>query len=439
MKHNIYSLFLASAAIIALSGCEKENVFKFNAEEGQLNCAALSVDYINSGTRASGVNIDEFTVNFVNDETDEVVKSYPYSELPEIVSLPAGKYRAEASYGNKDLEAAWENPVYAGSSSFSIVKGELTDDVDPIECSLQNMKVEVNVLDETGMNIVGSDVKVVVKAGKNGELPYDSEHKDSIGYFKFDEGSNTIAAELSGTLDGEFTDGIVRIYQDAGRGKAYRIRFFINRPDNVGDGDIHVGDGIKVDATISVKDENIIVDPGEPEEDFVDVMRPTEQNPDDPGKEPGTDPGKDPGTNPGDDPQPSGEKPQVKFPEGSGIELDMPFEVSEDTKVEFDVTSESGITDFIIDIDSANLSPLLPGVGLDTHLDLVNPGPLKEGLESLGFPTGDNVKGKKEVHFDISEFIPLLGIYGAGDHKFVMTITDANGNTTNGTLWLQTK
>ena len=422
MKQKIYSLFIASAATAVLVGCDSESTFFSNSEEGQLNCKALSVDYINSGTRATNVDTGDFTVNFVNTKTEETVNTYTYSKLPEIVSLPAGEYRAEAVYGNSKIAADWDNPFYEGSSSFTIEKGKITDDVEPIECYLQNIRVEVDLVDETGMDIIDSDVKVLVKAGSEGELEYDSEHIDSIGFFRYDDGSNTIIAELSGTLDGFYTEGITRVYNDASAGKAYRIRFHINRPDNVNDGDIQLGDGIKIDATIEIKDENYIVDPKEPEAPvYTEDMRPKEEEPE----------------NPGDNTTPSRDAPKI-ISETEGIVMDQPFVVSEDSQVKFCVTSETGITGFIIDINSDNLSPLLPGVGLDTHLDLVNPGSLKEGLEGLGFPTGDKVKGQKEVHFDISKFIPLLGTYGAGDHKFVMTITDANG-TTNTTLWLQTK
>ena len=440
MKKNIYPIFLAGAAMMALAGCESETTFFSNPEEGQLNCKALSVDYINSGTRAINVDVNEFTVNFINEENGDTVRSYQYSSMPEIVSLPAGKYHAEAVYGDNEIAALFDNPVYEGASSFVIEKGKITDDVDPIECSLQNMKINVDVVDQTGMDIVDSDVKVVVKAGKEGELKYDSSNMASTGFFKVEEGSNTIVAELSGTLDGVYTEGITRTYQDAGVGKAYRIRFNINRPDNVSDGDISIGDGVKVDATIEIKDENHVIDPNNPddEETFEDNMRPTE-DPIDPDQgtkpDPGTDP--EPGKDPDDKPTPSGEAPKVIST--CDIVFDQPCDVDADTQVTFTVTSDTGITAFKIYINSDTLTPeLLKGVGLEADLDLVNPGELKEGLEGLGFPTEDNIKGQKSVNFDISGFMELLGIYGAANHKFEMTISDVNG-TTETILWLVTK
>ncbi len=277
MKRNIFTGFLASATIIALSGCDKEAPFLPNTFEGQLNCNALSVDYINSNTRATNVNTGDFTVNFINTKSNETIKSFIYSEMPEIVTLPAGDYTAEAVYGeNKD--AAWDNPVYNGSSSFSIQAGKITDEVDPIECSLSNMKVEVDVLDETGNDLLGDDIKVLVKAGATGQLTYDGTHKGSIGYFQYVDGSETITAQFSGTIGGDLITLPAVTYDNAAPGNSYKIRFHINRPDNVNDGDINVGDGFQVNATIEIYDENHIVNEDEPDEPTIieDDMRPAD-------------------------------------------------------------------------------------------------------------------------------------------------------------------
>ena len=426
MKFNIYSILLASASLLTLAGCDKETNFLPNTKEGQLKCGNLSVKYVNDGTRANNVDTGDFTVNFVNTATEEVVKSYTYSSMPEVVSLPVGDYRAEAIYGDNPV-AEWDNPFYKGSSNFSIEAGKLTDNVDPIECTLRNIKVQVEILDETGMNIIGNDVQVVVKAGKEGELTYDSDHINRTGFFRYDEGSTTIIAELYGTLD-DFKinkgEGITRIYEDAAEGMAYRIRFHVNRPDNVNDGDIQLGDGIKVDATIQIKDENHIINPGEPADEIQeDNMRPVE----------GT--GKDPNKDPNDDPTPKGKAPEIVPMEG--MTVNECFTLSTDSEVKFSVTSETGITAFDIVIESTTLTPEeLSGVGLTDKLDLVNPGEYEEALNGLGFPTGAKVKDQKYCEFDISTFVPLIFVLGPGEHKFHMTISNAAG-TTEGTIWLK--
>ena len=80
----------------------------------------------------------------------------------------------------------------------------------------------------------------------------------------------------------------------------------------------------------------------------------------------------------------------------------------------------------------------LQGVGLASHLDLVNPASedINTSLTNLGFPTRDKVLNKTFVTFDITTFLGLLDLTGNGNHDFVMTITDANGGTTIKTLML---
>ena len=48
------------------------------------------------------------------------------------------------------------------------------------------------------------------------------------------------------------------------------------------------------------------------------------------------------------------------------------------------------------------------------------------------------VKDKTTVEFTITPFLSLLAFTGAGNHDFVMTITDNDGNTTVKTLMIKT-
>lgn len=120
----------------------------------------------------------------------------------------------------------------------------------------------------------------------------------------------------------------------------------------------------------------------------------------------------------------------------NGLVLGQPFALSFDSQVKFTVTSETGLTEFKIHIDSETLTPEeLAGVGLSSDLDLINPGDLSATLSNLGFPVGETVNGQTEVPFDITGFVPMLMVL-KGSHKFVMTISDANG-TVNETLWIE--
>lgn len=415
---------------MSLAGCDKETQFRMNPGEGQLNCESLSVDYINRGKTRADVKVGDFTVNFVNTTTNEVARSFKYSEMPEIVALPVGSYRAEAEYGDNPI-AEWEDPYYTGNTTFGIEEGKITDDIAPIECTLSNIKVKVNVND-LGLGILEDDIRVIVSAGEEGELVYNASTNDKAGYFRFVEGSHTIVAEFIGTVDGVEVDQTVS-YDDVVEGRSYNLNFEINRPDNMDPGSIVITDsGITLDATITIVDETHEVDPNEPDDDILkDDMRPVEG-------------GSETGEEPGDDP--AGKGPEI-IP--YGFELGVPYHITAEkitdeegneqyvTPVKFTVTSETGFTEFKINIDSTTLTPdELNGAGLGADLDLINPGEFEEGLSGLGFPVKDEVDGQTECNFDISGFIPLLNILGSGTHKFNLTVSDSNG-TTKGTVWLE--
>ncbi|MDE7345202.1 MAG: hypothetical protein K2N48_00485, partial [Muribaculaceae bacterium] len=152
------------------------------------------------------------------------------------------------------------------------------------------------------------------------------------------------------------------------------------------------------------------------------------------------DPGKDPNDDDPNDDNPGTEMKGPKvIPTAPGLKLGEAYTLidSETTPVSFKVTSETGITEFKIVIESNSLTPEeLQGVGLSANLDLINPGDLEGALNGLGFKTGNDVAGQKECSFDISQFVPMLQVLGAGDHKFIITVSDADG-TTEATLWLK--
>ena len=440
MRHNIYSILLAAASL-ALAGCDKESSFNMNPGEGQLNCRSFTVDYINNNpsvrsSNSSEVELGDFTVDFVNTATNDTVRTFKYSEMPEIVSLPQGSYKALASYGENPI-AAWNAPYYLGDTEFEIQAGQVTDNVDPVECVLSNIRVRVNISD-LNLGLLGDDAQVVVRAGKEGELTYDLSTTNKAGYFRFVENSHTLTAEFSGTVDGKFVEAIPLIFDNVVAGKAYDINFNINRPDNMEPGEIIVGgdpgNEISINATIAISDQTKEIDPNEPEDTIlVDDLRPNkDQGKDEPGKDPED---KDPNDNEQDN---DAKGPKV-VSTAPGLVLGEAYTLidSATTPVSFKVTSESGIEEFKIVIDSNSLTDdELKGVGLAANLDLVNPGELEGALNGLGFKTGSDVAGQKECSFDISTFVPMLQVLGAGDHKFIVTVSDADG-TTEAMLWLR--
>jgi hypothetical protein len=105
------------------------------------------------------------------------------------------------------------------------------------------------------------------------------------------------------------------------------------------------------------------------------------------------------------------------------------------------ITAPLAIKDFEIEIVSNTLTPEeLQAVGLAAEFSLVNSTEMFTSLSGLGFPVGDQVYNQtliSEDKLNITNFLGILGMLGAGDHDFVMTVTDMEGNTTTKTVMMR--
>lgn len=95
-------------------------------------------------------------------------------------------------------------------------------------------------------------------------------------------------------------------------------------------------------------------------------------------------------------------------------------------------TDPKGFIKFEIDIISEVLTPEeLSGVGLGSHIDLINPGDMTVPLQTLGFlPGRDSWEGEMTAEFVITPFMEILyGIHPPGTTEFKLTVGDENGET----------
>ena len=104
-----------------------------------------------------------------------------------------------------------------------------------------------------------------------------------------------------------------------------------------------------------------------------------------------------------------------------------------EVEIKIGITTQSAFSAFTVDIISDNvLTPdELAGVGLSSHMDLINPGQYESALRGLGFPTGTEVTNNKSLSFDITQFMSMLTLMNkAGNCDFRLTVTDASGTNT---------
>ena len=414
----IISISLLVFAFIAAS-CSKDNPWNEAEGEGQLSLKQISVEVINAEkvvSRAS-VDVSNYIVSVLRAADSQVVNSWRFSEMPEIVTLPAGEYIAKVESGQVKA-AEWDSPYFAGSKNFTITDGKITE-VGKITCVLANVKVSIRYSDALKA-VMGSDVNVTVTVGEKGQLTY-AYNETRAGFFEFVPESTTMVVEFSGTVDQNPTS-MRRVFTDIAAGQHQIVTFSLKStepemPDETG----NINPTVTVDATVTTIDMTVDIPADE------DIIGDQSERPGD----------GDGGDDPGDDPGPGGDDPGDDTPPvitSTSLDLEGVNVITDGMVAKVDIHAENGIKNFVVDIISASLTEdLLTSVGLSSHFDLAYPGDLKAGLEGLGFPTGDDVIDKQDLTFDISGFMSLLKVF-TGTHQFRLTITDNKSLTSSKTL-----
>ena len=130
--------------------------------------------------------------------------------------------------------------------------------------------------------------------------------------------------------------------------------------------------------------------------------------------------------------------PQIQW---VGYDIDKRQTIKADDTCMIRITAPLAIQDFEIEIVSKTLNAEeLEAVGLAAKFSLVNSTELFEALAGLGFPVGDAVYNQtliSENQLNITRFLEILGMLGSGDHDFVMTVTDMEGNATTKTVMMR--
>ncbi len=418
-----YQLALMVAATL-LAGCAKEEMFMGtdSSSIGQVAKPGVEVNnaekVVKNARSRADYDISGYIVDFMAEGSEVPYASYVYSDMKGTVDLPAGNYTVAVRSHNV-AKAEWDAPYFVGTSApFTVTAGELTE-VDPIKCVFSSMKVTVKFGDNL-RKVIGNDVKVTIVANDEGRLEY-TPAESRAGYFAVIDGSSTLVATFEGTVNGQPISERKTV-GDVAKGQHRIITFetsgSLPKPEEP-NGNVDPS-GIGID--ISYVDENLdgSVDTGKE-----DVMG----DDDNPGKLPDISGGEDPGPGP-DDPvvNPPVSDKAITF--GGTLQNNQTYTTTQLSEYTVVVNAEKGIADMSVQIISTDgLTPEeLTNVGLSDKFSLVNDEQFFEGLSGLGFPVGDEVKNKTSLTLNITEFMPLLQVLGPNTAKFIMTVTDNEGN-----------
>lgn len=416
--YNIVAMTFMAA--IVLVGCSKEDPFPTSPSdsgEGQVSMKKMLVEVTNEEEIVrSSIDVSQFIVTISN--ATGVVGEYAYKDMPEVLTLPVGDYTVDVK-SHAVKAAAWEEPYFIGSQDFTIEADKITE-VETVVCKLSNVRVTVEY-DSKLLAVMGDDCKVNVKVGEAGVLDFVKAETRS-GYFKYDEGSSTMVATFTGSVQGVMEENF-RTYVDVAPGKHYIITYTLRTPggevpDVAGD----VATGVNVSSYVTT--ENLTLDAGEEDEILEDDERPIEDpivDPEDPGNPGGS-----------DDPVTPAAGPTVEAV--APITFDAPNVVTAASEVTINVQSnhEDGITEFKVEIDSEAISELLNAQLGTSTLDFINPASdaVANFINELGLVEGD-VAGRTDlIEIKITGFMGMLTALGAGSHNFIITVGDDNGTTT---------
>lgn len=404
--------------VLLITSCHSEEMRMKETGKGEVSLAkfTLSVE-VEIGdiefSRASDIDVSKYIIT-IKDAKGEEVGNWIYGEMPEIISLAVGNYTVEAASSSQPTTGI-NMPYYYGEQEFTIEANKLTE-VETIECKLANICVTFDFTDEFA-KLIEDDFEAVFKIGDN-SVTMTKADEGKKAYLPAVSENNSLDITWKGTLDGEAKEGIMR-QDNIQVGEMHTVNFNLDKVDDVYPFGLKVS--IQIDETISRVDDKLVVNPGTepPLEDF-----------------PAEDGGEDEGTGGGS----STDAPTIVGTSFKGSPFDIDNDVleikeGETATLKVTLSSSVGIGHVYVTIDSETLTPdILEGVNLSTSFDLVEPGQYESALKGLGFPVSDEVKGKKTVLFDITEFTSLLGTFGTANHKFILQVKDINGNSTTKTL-----
>lgn len=387
----------------------------------------------------SAPNADDLKVSIFDSNNQLLSYFDSYTEFKEQtpVKLPAGVYRVEASSGD-NLDATFDSPYYETVEQYEVKKKEVVTVKGT--CEMQSAVVSLLLSDEF-LDACTDDYVIIITNG-SGVLTV-SKDDPKVAYVK----AGSVISIVIKATDKKTLTPVTNSFKltNEGGGTSSKDLFTITikdleeeiipddpispdpdpdpnpnpnpdpDPDPNPDPEKPSGSGkltITVDVTLNEKPIDIIV-PSNP-----DNNNPGDNEDDD-----------DDNNNDGDD--------AAKIPTVTGDGINTPVTVKKggSSSVVVNIAAPNGLNKLQVRIDSPLLSPEeLEGIGLKSEFDLADPGTLKDALNGLGFPTGDDVKGKTTVKFDISQFVPLLGLLGTGTSKFHLTVTDTKGNTVSKTI-----
>lgn len=419
-----YIIVSSLLACAGLASCSVREASPYMNKTGELS---LNVTEDKPKTKAVS-QVSDFPVDIFDAQGNAVAHYETVSLVPQKVVLDVGTYSVE-SHTPGTLNRRMNDPYFGGKKQVEIIAGNTTQA--NVVCTMQNTKISM---------VYGGDFFTVFKSwaitlddGTDTALSFSDQDNVSGGqvvcYWYFVNETDAVTLNFTGyTRDGNNRISQKFIIKKSQSETGYQddktyftggdALVFTFTPEDATTGKIE-SISIQAEILFSETEETVIVD-------VEDV--PTY----DPGEDdPGTDPDTPPATNPI----------KLTLPEPITLEMQGLTCVTDPALGDVKIEAQNGIKTLMVKVESSSedmvnsLQAVAEEYGLDllSGSDAVGNTTLVEFLGSLGKEITVPQQGDKEYTFPVGQFFGFLGIL-PGEHNFIMTVTDLQGNTNSGTI-----
>lgn len=418
-----YSLLIGCLAITALGACVSENQ-ELDDTTGEKGRIALSVSRVEPMSTRATTTVNDYPVNLYDSEGTKIKSWDAVSDIPATYVLSVGNYVAE-SHTPGTIQKKMTTPYYIGKADVEIQK-DITTNANII-CKMANSPITLHY--DADFLSVFTAWSVTIDDG--GELALSFSNSDGTApatiYWHFEDQTEALTLNFRGTTKEGSTvaarnvltkdqaeqqyDGDTQYFTG---GDAVVINF---TPVESTSG--HVT-SITIKATVTFTETNSTC---------------TLEVTDDGTLEPGT----------------GGDTPVTpSTPSDDAITLDLPDPISYpflgaasvDKKLgDTYIAAEKGLKSIVVKIESTS-DDMISSVGdLNTNygVDFINGAEIVGNqkvvdlFKDLNQPLSVPEEGDTEYTFPIGNFFELLQVL-TGEHTFLLTVKDMDGNTTNGSV-----
>ncbi len=184
------ALWQILSLMMVISACDRDT-----DSEPKVGSSTISIELLFQESESSDITplieIQEYSISIINEETSEDFGFQNATNLPDSVELPVGTYTISITNSQENL-VDFEAPQYAGNLEGVMIQGEDHQSIDLI-VTLQNVKIYLEASETFSENI--NEYLVNVSAS-NGTLIFESGEERS-GYFPAGE-TLTVTFEIEG-------------------------------------------------------------------------------------------------------------------------------------------------------------------------------------------------------------------------------------------------